>query len=127
MKSYTVIYRRDEDGWWAASVRGVRGCRTQGRTIEQARERVREALALFVEDADEAELVDDVKLPPEAKEAMRRYRDARKRADAEQAKARRSARAAVRALTKNARLSLRDAGSLLGLSHQRVQQIVSEK
>lgn len=127
MKSYTVVYRRDEDGWWAASVRGVRGCRTQGRTIEQARERVREALSLFVEDAESAELVDDVKLPPEAKAAMRRYRDARKRADVEQAKARRSARAAVRALTKNARLSLRDAGSLLGLSRQRVQRIVNEK
>ena len=30
VKSYRVAYERDESGWWAASVRGVRGCHTQG-------------------------------------------------------------------------------------------------
>lgn len=56
MKSYKVVYERGDDGWWAASVLGVRGCRTQGRSLAQARERIREALSLFVKDAQRAGL-----------------------------------------------------------------------
>ena len=44
MKSYRVAYERDESGWWVASVRGVRGCHTQGRTVDEARRRIREAV-----------------------------------------------------------------------------------
>src|ERR1700716_316638 len=33
VKTYRVAYERDESGWWVASVRGVRGCHTQGRTV----------------------------------------------------------------------------------------------
>ena len=51
VKSYRVSYERDELGWWVASVRGVRGCHTQGRTVDEARRRIREALELFVDDA----------------------------------------------------------------------------
>lgn len=58
MSTYHVVYRRDESGWWVASVREVRGCHTQGRTVDQARRRIREALELFVDDAPSATLVD---------------------------------------------------------------------
>ncbi len=58
MTTYKVNYERDEAGWWMASVVGVDGCRTQGRTIKQARSRIREALKLFVPDADRAQLHD---------------------------------------------------------------------
>jgi predicted RNase H-like HicB family nuclease len=54
MKSYEVNYQRDEMGWWVASVPTVQGCHTQGRTIEETRRRIREALSLFVEDAERA-------------------------------------------------------------------------
>src|SRR5687768_12945870 len=63
VKSYRVAYERDESGWWVATVRGVRGCHTQGRTVDEARRRIREALELFVDDARRARIVDDVKLP----------------------------------------------------------------
>ena len=65
-KRYTVVYERGRDRLWVASVRGLSGCHTQGRTIEQARQRIREALALYVSDeaAEKAVLVDRVKLPP---------------------------------------------------------------
>ena len=46
VKSYRVAYERDESGWWVATVRGVRGCHTQGRTVDEARRRIREALEL---------------------------------------------------------------------------------
>jgi predicted RNase H-like HicB family nuclease len=35
-KTYRIAYERDESGWWIASVRGVRGCQTQGRSVEEA-------------------------------------------------------------------------------------------
>ena len=44
-------YERDESGWWVASVRGLRGCHTQGRTVHEARRRIVEAMELFVSDA----------------------------------------------------------------------------
>ena len=63
MSAYHVTYERDESGWWVASVREVRGCHTQGRTVDEARRRIRKAMELFVEDARSAKLVDNVKLP----------------------------------------------------------------
>jgi predicted RNase H-like HicB family nuclease len=49
-QQYTVEYTRDEDGWVFADVVELPGCHTQGRTREQARERIREALAGWVEE-----------------------------------------------------------------------------
>ena len=61
VNTYHVAYEQDDSGWWAASIREVRGCHSQGRTIDEARRRVREALGLFIEDdAESAELVDDL-------------------------------------------------------------------
>ena len=64
-KSYRVIYEMDED-YWSAKIEGdVNGCLviTQGKTIEQAKERIREALAVALEDdqaAADAELVGEI-------------------------------------------------------------------
>jgi predicted RNase H-like HicB family nuclease len=44
-KKYMATVKRDEAGWWIATVHGIAGVHTQGRTLEQVRERVREALA----------------------------------------------------------------------------------
>ncbi|HLG56807.1 MAG TPA: type II toxin-antitoxin system HicB family antitoxin [Vicinamibacterales bacterium] len=44
MKSYRVAYERDESGWWVATVRGVRGCHMQGRTVDEARRAAGRAL-----------------------------------------------------------------------------------
>jgi predicted RNase H-like HicB family nuclease len=49
--TYHLAYDRDESGWWVASVREVPGCHTQGRTVDEARSRIRKALDLFVDDA----------------------------------------------------------------------------
>jgi predicted RNase H-like HicB family nuclease len=56
-----VAYERDDSGWWVASIREMRGCHTQGQTVDEARRRIREAMALFVDDAPTVKLVDDVK------------------------------------------------------------------
>ena len=79
MKTYRVAYERDGTGWWVASVRGVRGCHTQGRTVDEARRRIVEALELFVDNARKATLVDEVRLPSSAARAVRAYATLRKK------------------------------------------------
>ena len=121
---YRVVFERDDGRAWIARVPSVRGCHTYGRTIDQARRRIREALALWVEDAETAELVEDVRLPPRALEAVRRSRDARRRSTEQREKAHETTAEAARTLVEELDLGLRDAADLLGLSHQRVQQLV---
>ena len=128
MKRYHVTYERDESGWWVAAVRGVRGCHTQGRTVDEARRRIREALELFVDNARRAKIVDDVKLPSDAARALRTYATLRKRADEEDRRAAQAARRAVRLLRGGRlKMSARDAARLLGLSHQRVHQLTQDE
>lgn len=128
MSTYHVAYERDEAGYWVASIRNVRGCHTQGRTVDEARRRIRAALALFVSDARSAELIDDVKLPATAVKAIRAYATLRKRADQEDRRAAVAARLAVRLLRSGTlKMSARDAARLLGVSHQRVHQLAHDK
>lgn len=127
MNRYRVAYERDEAGYWVASVRGVRGCHTQGRTVDEARRRIREALALYVDDAASAELVDNVKLPATAAKAIRTYAALRRRADRQDRQAALAARRAVRFLRGGKlKMSARDAARLLGVSHQRVHQLTTQ-
>jgi len=96
--------------------------------VDEARRRVREALALFVDDAASAELVDHVKLPATAARAIREYTSLRKQADAEDKRASAAARRAVKVLQGGRlKMSARDAAALLGLSHQRVNQLAHDE
>jgi predicted RNase H-like HicB family nuclease len=128
MNAYHVAYKRDESGWWVASVREVRGCHTQGRTVDEARRRIREAMELFVDDAQSAPVVDEVKLPAAAAKAIRAYATLRKRAAAEDRRASAAARRAVRLLRGGKlKMSARDAARVLGISHQRVHQLAQQE
>jgi predicted RNase H-like HicB family nuclease len=122
MATYTVRYEQDEGGWWVASIKEVKGVHTQGRSIEAARKRVREALATAVDDADTAELVDDIKLPATFKRELATLRRAQLQAKREQEHASKLAIKIARELA--AKMSVRDAAAVMGLSHQRVQQLV---
>ncbi len=128
-KSYTVRYERDEAGWWVAQVKETPAAITQGRTIAEARRRIREALALALDDdaaAKRATLIDDVRLPADARRALEQARAARARLDTESKKAQESTAKAVRTLLKSMHLSVRDAGDLIGISPQRVHQLAHE-
>lgn len=128
VKTYHVVYERDGSGWWVASVRELRGCHTQGRTVDEARRRIVEAMELFIDNARSAKIVDDVKLPTSAVKAIRTYATLRKKADREDRRAAMAARRAVRVLRKGRlRMSARDAARLLGLSHQRVHQLAHDE
>src|SRR4030095_3420569 len=95
MKTYHVVYERDTAGLWGASGRRLRGCHTQGRTVDEARRRLREALGLFVEDAGSARLVDHVRLPARAAKAVRDYASLRKKAREQDRRAIAAARRAL--------------------------------
>ena len=126
MKSYTAIFERDESGAWLARVPAIRGCHTHGRTLEQARSRLREALGLWIDRPEQATLKEDVRLPADLRAAVERSRRTRERAEREHENAQEQTRAAAEALVDEG-VSLRDAGDLLGLSHQRVQQLVGAR
>lgn len=53
IEGYTVVYRQTEDVI-LAEVPAIPGCFSDGRTIDEARERVRDAILNFLEDLREA-------------------------------------------------------------------------
>lgn len=46
---FSVVYQPVEDGWFMASVPELPGAVTQGRTLEEAREMIKEAVELLLE------------------------------------------------------------------------------
>lgn len=126
MSIYRIHLERDESGAWIARCPEVPGFHTYGRSLRQARNRIGEALALWVEDTDTAELEFRYHFPKEWRAAMSAYRQARARAISAEREAQAIAVAVASDLTRNQGLSMRDAAELLGLSHQRVQQLVGQ-
>ena len=56
---FTVMIEQDEDGWYVASVPDIQGCHTQGKTIPEVLERIKEAIELCLEaDNEEIEPMD---------------------------------------------------------------------
>jgi len=49
INTYTVLLERDADGWIVAKVPAIPGCATQGKTVEQALARAKEAITLCIE------------------------------------------------------------------------------
>jgi predicted RNase H-like HicB family nuclease len=54
VRNFTVLIEQDEDGVYVAKVPDIPGCYTQGKTIGQAMERVKEAIQVCLE-ADKEE------------------------------------------------------------------------
>jgi len=49
IRNFTVLIEQDEDGIFVAKVPDIQGCYTQGKTVAQAMERVREAIQVCLE------------------------------------------------------------------------------
>ena len=49
LREYTVVYQTIEDGWVMATVPELPGAVTQGEDVEEAREMIKEAIALVVQ------------------------------------------------------------------------------
>lgn len=122
-KTYIAVYERDaEADAWNVHVKNLVGCQTYGRSLRQAQARIREALAVWLDrDPTSLSIRDEL---PESLAAVA-HGVARRRSEAERAgvRAQQETAQAVRRLT-DLGLSRRDAAELLGLSHQRVQQLL---
>jgi predicted RNase H-like HicB family nuclease len=122
VSEHKVVYRRTSKGEWVASVEGVRRCRGRGRTLRQARQQLRIALARVVADPYQMDFVEDVRLPPPARKLIVQHWAARRRLEKEQGKADAAARSALQALLGLA-VSAKDAGDLLGLPPLKLQKL----
>ena len=64
---YTTILEREEDGGYHAFVPALKGCHSQGDTLEDAMENVREAIELYLESlkaAGESAPIEDIVIKP---------------------------------------------------------------
>ena len=124
---YDVVATRSGD-WWAIEVvsglpndmLGVSQAKRLGEVPDRARSVVAELLET---DPDDVQVKIDVELPPELQAAIDLYGDAEVvEAAARSAAAQARSRAAATLMAAN--LTMREAGALLGVSHQRVKQLV---
>ena len=95
-------------------------------TIAQARERIREALSLFDDRADRAVLLDDVRLPRSITADLRKSSRGRGGGWTLPRRMQATIRRLARSLTEDVGVpALADTGELLGVSKQRVQQMLA--
>lgn len=110
------------DGWWSADFTiNNREYGTQARRLDQLEAMIKDAAALMTGQPEEtfAVTIEPCGLPLEA---INRYKNATKAAQEAEQELSASSRAAVRFLTQ-AGLSMRDIGSIMGVSVQRVSQL----
>ena len=135
-QTFHADVERDVSGNWIATVPTLRGVHTHARSLASLRTYLQDAIALWLEverlDAgerdphvDRGDIVVEfqVKLPSQARRATDSALRRRDRARSAEAEAAAATRDAARALV-NVGLSRRDAAEVLGLSHQRVDQLL---
>lgn len=126
-KTYTAQCRRVGD-WWAINVLDVPRVHTQARRLDQVETMARDAIALLL-DVPEGSFDVVVKpiLPRPLQVEVQRVRRLREKAVSVQREATSASADAVLDLAAKGHLSVRDIGRILGISHQRVDQIARTK
>ena len=123
MKRYTIRARRS-GRWWALDAEGLRGVHTQVRRIDQAEDMARDAIAGVLEVApDSFEVIVVPEMPDTVRAIVNQATAARSQAAQAQDVAGQLTRQAARRLVEEG-LTVRDAGVLLGVSHQRIAQLL---
>jgi predicted RNase H-like HicB family nuclease len=116
---------RRSGGWWAVDVPEVEGVYTQARRLDQVETQVADAVATMLGmDPGAIEVILDPELPEGLANEVRSARCATQEALQAQARASQAARVAALNLSSE-HLSTRDVGKLLGVSHQRVSQLIA--
>lgn len=125
-KEFLARYERDENNYWSVTAKvGPKSTAvSDGQTLEKARRRIRQAISLLL-DAPEGSfaVTDDVILPDQVRRALRAFTASEAEAKAKALAVETFRRMAAEALTDHG-LSRSDAGELLGVSKQRVQQVL---
>ena len=125
MATYTARLEREADGRWTVELAEEPRVHTWGKTVDQALARIREAAAMWFETDEES--IDLVPSPVLPKAILRTVEQAGRA----RAQARNADRLAIdktrQATVELARrgISMRDAATILGISHQRVHQLLA--
>ena len=123
LKTYTAVCR-PSGRWWLIDVPEL-DLFTEAFRLDRVEHMARDLIALWLEvPEDSFRVVVKPELGPELDAAVSRARKARQRADRAQREAAEANTTAVTALLALG-LSMREAGQILGLSHQRVAQIAA--
>lgn len=124
--TYTAQLERGSDGRWTVELLEEPRVHTWGNTVAQALSRMREAAAMWF-DTDEAsiELIPAPVLPKNTLRIIEQAGQARDQArTADRVAIDKTKKAAVELARKG--ISMRDAAAILGISHQRVHQLLTE-
>jgi predicted RNase H-like HicB family nuclease len=122
----TYIARCERSGgWWAITVPELKGLHTQAKRLDQVEPVVRDAIALVLNIPSDSFDVDvEPKLHPEAEDAVRQLSRARQEIEDAQAHFSAATRTAATALVGGMGLTVRDAGRILGVPQQRIDQLI---
>jgi predicted RNase H-like HicB family nuclease len=127
--TYHGRFELDPSGQWLAEIEELPAVHTFARTLGKAREYLIDALALWLDLPAESVRpqmeFQTPSLPAEVEESVQRAIAEREIAESVIQVASAQTTEAALALVRTAHLSLRDAADILGISHQRVQQLVS--
>ncbi|MHB8620126.1 MAG: hypothetical protein ACYDAG_11255 [Chloroflexota bacterium] len=121
---YTVNCQRS-GGWWAITIPEVPGAFTQARRLDQVERMARDVMALMLGVPEDsfgihlAPVLDD-----RAQKVLEQVDEAKGAAEDAQREAMAAMDLAARTLVRDEGLTVRDAGRLLGISFQRVSQLV---
>ena len=129
--TYHATFELDQSGEWLAQIDEIPEVHTFGRTLGKAQEYVIDALALWlnvpVAHVNGSVEFHEAVLPSEIKQTIDAAVATRELAVAATNNANEFLANAAVALVDDARLSMRDAARILGVSHQRVQQLVARR
>ena len=118
MTTYTARLEQEDDGRWSVELEEEPRVHTWGKTVDQALTRMKEAAAMWFDTDDSA--IDLVPRPVLPKAAGRTVEQARA---ADRVAIEQTRKAAVTLTGRG--ISMRDVAAILGISHQRVHQLLT--
>lgn len=120
--TYTVTARRSRS-WWALEVPDLPGVYSQVKRLDQAEGEARDAIAVMLDiEPDDVDVNVEADIPEAAQDALAKVREAQAARERATELERIAMRCAAETLTQD--LSQRDAGQLLGVSFQRISQLL---
>ncbi len=125
MTTYTARLEQERDGRWTVELEEEPRVHTWGKTVDQALARMKEAAAMWFDTDERAiDLVPRPVLPKAAGRTVEQARQAREQARVADRVAIEQTRKAAATLTGRG-ISMRDVAAILGISHQRVHQLLT--
>ena len=128
MTKYVATAERSDrtGGWWAIEVPDLPGVFSQARRLDQVSAMARDAIAAFLDvSQDSVEIEVEPRLAKDLETLVTRAKRVREGAELMQRESVDLTRTAVISLA-DAGLTVRDIGRVVGLSHQRIAQILVE-